>query len=427
MNVYIERRKKLVKNVKNNSLVIIFGSRDRYRNNDVKYRFRQNSNFLYLTGINEPNAICIIEKTKIGEPITSVFSKKKNKKETIWDDSIIGQEELIKSYSIDYAFSINHFEEKISSFAKDKDFLYYISENKKYYKKYLSNLLKNGSKNNNTTFLNINEVVNDQRLIKDGIEVSLMKESSRISSIAHLELLNKIKPGVMEYQLESVFLKSCMDLGAREQAYNPIFASGDNACVLHYSKNTNQLNNNDLILIDAGCEYKGYASDITRTYPIGGTFNNEQKIIYEIVLHAQKEAIKQCLVGKNWNDINAIIIKVISEGLSYFQIVKAHPEEIKERKLYKDFYMHSPGHWLGLDVHDSGNYKKNGSWCPFQKNMCLTIEPGIYINKKNNVVQEKWKGIGIRIEDDILITEKQCEILSMPVPKEIEEVEHAIK
>ena len=274
---------------------------------------------------------------------------------------------------------------------------------------------------------NINHFVHGIRIIKDSFELDNIRKSSYISSESHLKVLSNIKPNIMEYQIESIFLKNCMDLGASEQAYNAIVAAGKNACTLHYSENNDIVKDNDLILIDAGCEYNGYASDITRTYPVNGRFNSEQKVIYEIVLHAQKEAIKYCQIGNSWKIVNEIIVNILSEGLQYFKIIKNNLSEIIEKQLYKTFYMHSPGHWLGLDVHDVGNYKKNREWCVFRENMYLTIEPGIYIREDNKTVEEKWKGIGIRIEDDILIKKTKNEILSELVPKDIKEIEYAIK
>ena len=427
MSMYTIRRKKLLEKIESESITIIFGSRDKYRNSDVKYNFRQNSNFLYLIGLNEPDAICIIEKGRENKYLTTIFSKESNHSNKIWEDNILGKDDIIDKYDADYALDIRNFEKILSNTLKNFKTVYFSSENKKYYEKYIKNQLKK-EKLHLYDIININHLVHEQRLIKDASEISIIRKSSKISSIAHLEVLNKVKPGIMEYQLESVFLKSCMDMGAKEQAYNPIFASGANSCTLHYSKNNSILKKNELILIDAGCEYKNYASDITRTYPINGKFNAEQKVIYEIVLCAQKEAIKHCKIGKTWQDINLMVIKIISEGLNYFKVVKETSSSIIEKKIYKEFYMHSPGHWLGLDVHDVGEYKRNDEWIKFKSNMYLTIEPGIYIREDNSYVHNKWKNIGVRIEDDILIKEaNDNEILSKLVPKDIKEIENVLK
>jgi Xaa-Pro aminopeptidase len=427
MSIYIKRRKELAKELENNSLTIIFGSREKYRNNDIKYKFRQNSNFLYLIGLNKPNTISLLEK-KNDNIIISIFSPKSNAKDLIWDDDIMEKKEIIDNYRVDYVFSIDEFEKKVFFFIKNKNTIYYISEDRKYYKNYILYILYK-YKFKDRFVKDINYIVHNHRILKDKKEVELVKKACLISSKAHINIINKIRPSIKEYELEAAFLKECMSLGGVQQAYNPIFASGDNACILHYSKNNKLLNDNELILIDAGCEYKNYASDITRTYPINGTFNQEQKLLYEIVLHAQKEAIKICKIGKNWNDINKTIIDIISYGLKYLNILNESVENIIDKKLYKHFYMHGPGHWIGLDVHDTGDYKKNDNWVSFQKNMYLTIEPGIYISKKNLDinVDDKWKGIGIRIEDDILIKEVNNEILSKSIPKEIKDIEDAIK
>lgn len=426
MKIYIERRNKILRKLKDDGIIIIFGNRDKYKNNDVKYRFRQNSDFLYLAGLNEPNSIMVIKKLDVNSFETILFRKKKSYTEKIWENNHGSDKEIINTYEIDYTYDIKNFERYIAKYLIGKNTVYYISENKTYYKNYIKNIL-NKFDIKKKHIKNINHFVHGIRIIKDSFELDNIRKSSYISSESHLKVLSNIKPNIMEYQIESIFLKNCMDLGASEQAYNAIVAAGKNACTLHYSENNDIVKDNDLILIDAGCEYNGYASDITRTYPVNGRFNSEQKVIYEIVLHAQKEAIKYCQIGNSWKIVNEIIVNILSEGLQYFKIIKNNLSEIIEKQLYKTFYMHSPGHWLGLDVHDVGNYKKNREWCVFRENMYLTIEPGIYIREDNKTVEEKWKGIGIRIEDDILIKKTKNEILSELVPKDIKEIEYAIK
>ena len=426
MDIYKKRRNSLTDKLSNNSVAIIFGSSEKIRNKNMKYKFRQNSNFLYLTGLNEPNCIALLEK-KNNKISYILFTQKVEKKDIIWNNNILGQKKIIQYYQPDYAFSSKEFKERFRHFIKGKDYFYFISDHIKYYDKY-KNYISNKYEIEKINIININNIVHNLRMTKDDEEIKNINKSHSISTLAHNQIVPYIKEGIKEYELEAIFIKECILNGSSEQSYQPIFASGDNSCILHYNKNNRRMKKNELILIDAGCEYNFYSSDVTRTYPINKNFSKEQQALYEIVLFAQKQAISLCKPGISWNDINNIIINIISQGLKDLKILAGDINNIIERKQYKNFYMHSPGHWMGLDVHDVGEYKNEENQCVhFRENMYISIEPGIYVNRCNLDVPEKWRGIGIRIEDNLLITRYSYKVLSNNIPKEILDIENAMR
>lgn len=250
-----------------------------------------------------------------------------------------------------------------------------------------------------------------------------MKRAATISAAAHRQAMKICQPGMYEYELEAEILHGFMKAGSRAAAYNSIVGSGDNACILHYVDNARQMKSGDLVLIDAGCELEHYASDITRTFPVSGTFSKEQRAIYQLVLDAQAAAIDTIKPGNHWNEPHEVSVKVITEGLVKLGLLKGNVETLIEEEKYKQFYMHKIGHWLGMDVHDVGDYKIAGLWRVLEPGMIMTVEPGIYIAPDDESVAKKWRGIGVRIEDDVLITKTGYEILSIDAPKNIDEIE----
>jgi Xaa-Pro aminopeptidase len=271
--------------------------------------------------------------------------------------------------------------------------------------------------------LSIEPLLHQMRLIKRAAEIRLMKRAANITADAHRHLMQKCRPGLAEYQLEGEFLYHCVQQGAREQAYPPIVASGVNACVLHYTGNSNILQDGDLLLIDAGCEYGYYASDVTRTIPINGRFSPEQRALYQLVLKAQYAAIAQICPGRRFNAAHDAAVEVLTQGLIKLKLLKGPTSKQIQKEGYKKYYMHKSSHWLGMDVHDVGSYKKHQQWCKLRPGMVLTIEPGIYIPPDDSSVPPQWRGIGIRIEDDLLVTPDGHEVLTKNAPKEIDEIE----
>jgi Xaa-Pro aminopeptidase len=266
-------------------------------------------------------------------------------------------------------------------------------------------------------------ILHEMRLFKDEDEISIMKKACSISAQAHIRAMKSVKPGMFEYELEAEYVHEFMKNGARDCAYTPIVGSGNNSCILHYNQNDRKMENGDLVLVDAGCEYQGYASDITRTFPVNGKFSPEQKLIYEIVLEAHKNCIEMLKPGISWMDVHRQSIETITKGLIEINLLSGSLEENIEKENYSKFYMHRVGHWLGLDVHDVGGYGSEGDWRLMEPGMVTTIEPGIYIKEGLEGVPEEFHKIGVRIEDDVLITDDGYEILSSEVPVDVESIE----
>lgn len=269
----------------------------------------------------------------------------------------------------------------------------------------------------------LDHLLHEMRLFKDDDEIELMRQAGEISAQGHVRAMQFCKPGVMEYQLEAEILHHFTMNGCRQPAYSSIVGGGKNACILHYIENDQPLEDGDLVLIDAGCELENYAGDITRTFPVNGRFNEPQKAIYQLVLDAQAACIELCKPGVLWNDVHEASVRVLTQGLVDLGLLKGDVDKLIEAGDYREFYMHRIGHWLGMDVHDVGDYKVDGEWRPLAPGMVMTVEPGIYIAPDNENVEPQWRGIGVRIEDDVLITVSGCEILTHSVPKEINDIE----
>ena len=275
--------------------------------------------------------------------------------------------------------------------------------------------------------LSLDSILHEMRLIKESNEMDLMKQAANITTEAHIRAMQSVRPGMYEYQLEAEYLYAFNKNGARSPAYNSIVGGGNNSCILHYVENNAELKDGDLVLVDAGCEYKYYASDVTRTFPVNGKFSPEQREIYSIVLEAHKQSMEQAKPGNKWNLMHEKSVEVIVEGLLSIGLLQGSRDEIIDKGEYSKFYMHRIGHWLGMDVHDVGSYKQDGDWRPLEEGMVMTVEPGIYILDSMEGVDDKWKGIGVRIEDDIAITDSGFEILTPDVPRTIEEVEQTVQ
>jgi Xaa-Pro aminopeptidase len=272
-------------------------------------------------------------------------------------------------------------------------------------------------------FVDLTKTVHEMRLIKSLAEINLMRQAAEISAIAHNRAMEVCRPGMNEYQIEAEMVYQFQSHGARYSAYTPIVSSGIQTCTLHYNDNNRIIKNNSIVLIDAGCEYQNYASDVSRTFPANGRFSAAQRAIYDIVLEAQLAGIQAVRPGAQWGAIQNAIVKVITQGLIDLKLLKGTLRDLLEKKAYTKFYMHGAGHWLGLDVHDVGRYKIDDAWRRLQPGMTLTVEPGIYISEKTPGVPKQWHNTGVRIEDDILVTKKGCEVLSAGTPKTIEEIE----
>lgn len=414
------------------SIVILPAAPTCRRNGDYDYAYRQNSDFYYLTGFEEPDSVAIlIPKRKNGEYI--LFARPRDRSSEIWEGRRAGLEGARKIFGANESFSIAQLEEKLPELLEGRCQLYYpIGLDKNFDEIILKAINKLRGKIRNglqppIAIIDCTETIHEMRLIKSPAEIQAMRKAASISVDAHLRAMQKCKPLMYEYELEAELQYEFNRQGARYPAYTSIVGSGENSCILHYNTNNQKIKDGDIVLIDAGCEYLNYASDITRTFPANGKFSLEQKTIYNIVLEAQIAGIKAIRPGVSWNTIQDVIVKIITQGLIDIKLLKGNLKTLIQKQAYFNFYMHKSGHWLGLDVHDAGRYKINGKWRELKEGMTLTVEPGIYISADIPNIPKKWQGIGVRIEDDILVTKKGADVLTKRLPKTVEDIENLMK
>ena len=423
--IYKSRRINLSEKLPKNSVLLIPGANTQYRNADSAYAFRQDSNFYYLSGFCEPDSLMAIINNDDG--INSIiFVPPKDKLKEIWDGHRSGPIGAVKEFLFDKAYDNSEIDNMMPEILFGCDqVLYPIGKKNGFDQKVIDWTTEASSKDRHSKSINIldaSSTIGNARLIKDDHEISLIKKACDISAEAHIEAMKNVKNAESEQSIESLYVYEFSKRGGRFPAYTPIVAGGENACVLHYIENNKKLNKNELLLVDAGCEYEMYASDITRTYPISGKFSKEQLEIYKIVLHAMNAAIDKVKDGNNIMEPQQISEKIITNGLVELGLLHGDPEDLHKKGAFKDFYMHKIGHWLGLDVHDAGDYMEGDDFIKFKPGMITTIEPGIYISRSMDV-DDKWKGIGIRIEDDILVTKDGNENLTKKVPSDPAEIE----
>jgi Xaa-Pro aminopeptidase len=422
------RRNQLMSKMPYNSIAILTAAPEKSRNKDVLYPYRQDSDFFYLTGFQEPDAMVILITGKKNNQYL-MFCRGRNIKKEIWDGRRVGPDGAKKKYGASEAFTVDSIEEILPKILDDRGKIYYSMGKNPFFDEILVRHVKAKRGNAGSTsipsdlFANLDNLLHEMRLFKSSVEQKIMKKAATISALAHRRAMKSCMPGMYEYQLQAEIEYEFTVAGASFPAYGSIVGGGDNGCILHYVENSSKLKDGDLVLIDAGCELQNYAADITRTFPINGKFTPEQKMIYDIVLEAQIAGIDACLAGNQWNEPHNATVNIITQGLLDLGIMKGSFNEAVEKKTYTDFYMHRAGHWLGMDVHDVGDYKLNEQWRTFQPGMVTTIEPGIYISPDNKNVDECWRGIGIRIEDDVLVTEGVPNTLSSDAPKTISEIE----
>ncbi len=425
-SIFTERRQRLGANLPPNAAIVIAGASTQYRNADSSYAFRQDSNFWYLTGFNEAEATLVVltDNSKTAKSIA--FVPEKDKLKEIWDGYRAGPEGAVKDHGFDEAYNNSEINDQLPELLKGRDRVFYpVGKNAGLDQNIIEWIKTAKSKDRHSSAIDIADAtskVGNQRLIKDAHEIDLMKKACRISAESHVEAMKFVKPGMTEQEMEAFYLYEFAKRGGRFSAYTPIVAGGENACVLHYVENSKPLLDGDLLLVDAGCEYNFYASDITRTFPVSGKFTDAQLAIYEVVLEAESKAIAAVSVNNNVMDAQIISEKVVTQGLIDLGILKGSLDDLHAKGAFKEFYMHKIGHWLGIDVHDAGDYMEDDQFMQFKPGMVTTIEPGIYIPSSANV-DDKWKGIGIRIEDDILVTPDGNENLTEFVPSNPKEIE----
>ena len=424
-SIYKNRRNNLKNSLPDNSVLLIQGAELLYRNADSTFPFRQDSSFYYMSGFCEPSSLIAIVKDK--ENISSIaFVPPKDKLKEIWDGYRAGPIGAVEDFLFDKAFDNTQIDVMLPDILHGSEqVLYPIGKKQGFDQKVIDWTTSAASKDRHSKSINIidaSSIIGNTRLIKDDHEIALIKEACDISAEAHIAAMKSVKNGDSEQQIESLYIHEFSKRGARYPAYNPIVAGGENACVLHYVENNQILEESDLLLVDAGCEYQMYAADITRTFPVSGKFSEEQLAVYEVVLDAMNAAIDCVKEGNSIMKPQEASEKVITEGLVKIGLLEGDPVELHKSGAYKDFYMHKIGHWLGLDVHDAGDYMEGDEFMKFKPGMITTIEPGIYISSSMNV-DDKWKGIGVRIEDDILVTKDGNENLTKKVPSDPKEIE----
>jgi len=423
---FVKRRKQLMRTVGKDGIAILSASPVRQRNRDVEYPYRQESDFLYLSGFSEPEAVLVLVPGRTSGQFL-LFCRESDPKQEIWHGRRAGLAGAVAEYGADDAFPITDMDEILPGLMEGRKRVFYtMGQDEGFDRRVVEWVNQLRAKVRSglqapSEFIDLDYHLHDLRLFKSRSEVATMREAARISMRAHKRAMQICRPGMMEYELEAEFLHEFRLAGA-EPAYSSIVGGGENGCILHYTENNQKLNDGELVLIDAGAEHDGYASDVTRTFPINGTFSPAQKEIYELVLASQEAAFRKAKPGNHWNDPHEAAVKVLTKGLLELGLLKGKLNELIKDGAYRQFYMHRTGHWLGMDVHDVGEYKVGDGWRLLEAGMVMTVEPGLYIMPARGV-PKRYHNIGVRIEDDIVITRDGYDLLSKGIPKTVAEIE----
>lgn len=432
-DVYRKRRQALFAAMEPDSVAVLPTAATVRRNADTEFSFRHDSDFYYLSGFSEPDSVVVITTgSRRGLHRFILFVRERDRKQEIWNGRRAGPAGAKRRYGADEAYPIAQLDRILPGLLENRASIYYPMGTRRDFDSRViewRNTVLTKVRAGITApskIVALDQILHEMRLFKDSTEIALMRRSAAIAAGAHQRAMAACRPGMFEYELEAEILHEFLRHGARSPAYSTIVGSGENSCILHYTENDVAMKNGDLVLIDAGAEYAGYASDITRTFPINGTFSPEQRAVYSVVLAAQQAAIAQARPGKRWNDPHDAAVKVLTGGLVKLGLLKGRVPDLIKNKAYTPFYMHRTGHWLGMDVHDVGDYREGGKWRTLEPGMVLTVEPGLYISAGTKSVPKRWWNIGIRIEDDVLITRSGNEVLSRDCPKEIDAIERLV-
>ena len=425
-----ERRDILAGEMGLRSIAIIATSPVAMRNRDADYKFRSDSSFFYLTGFAEPEAVAVIETFDTEEEgySYSLFCRERDREMEIWNGYRAGVDGAVDDYDADEAYAIDLLDDEILEKLQNKDKLFYRIGQQADFDAHVAKWIATASGESRkgalvpAQVIQLDRIIDELRLHKSADELELMQIASDISAEAHTRAMQMVKPGMMEYALEAE-LNYVFGKNGCVPSYNSIVGGGANGCILHYVENDKELKNGDLVLIDAACEYQLYASDITRTFPVNGKFSPEQKALYEVILKAQIAAIDAVRVGNSYKEPHHVAVRIMVQGLLDLGLMQGNLEEIIQKESFRQFYMHGTGHWLGMDVHDVGSYKQGGDWRTYEEGMVVTVEPGLYIAPDDETVDAKWRGIGIRIEDDVAVTKNGPRVLTAAVVKSVEEIE----
>lgn len=425
---FARRRKNFMALMAPNSIAIIPSAREQVRSRDTHFSFRQDSDFYYLSGFNEPEAVLVLMPGRRHGQFV-IFCRERNPDMEIWHGYRAGPEGACERYGADDAFPSGDIDDILPGLLEGRERVYYSMGRRAEFDRHIMGWVNSirGKEASGAVppgeFTDLDHMLHELRLYKSAAEIRLLRRAADITAKSHIRAMKACQVGLYEYQLEAELQYGFATAGARSAAYPSIVGSGSNACVMHYVENDSKMREGELVLIDAGCELECYASDVTRTFPVNGQFSTEQRVLYELVLKAQLAAIAAIKPGNHWNQPHDASVKVITEGLVALGLLKGSVANLIKREAYKTFYMHRVGHWLGLDVHDVGDYRVDDEWRLLEPGMVMTVEPGIYIGADNTKVAKKWRGIGIRIEDDVVVTESGCDVLSRGVPKTVEEIE----
>ncbi|MEC7119762.1 MAG: aminopeptidase P N-terminal domain-containing protein [Pseudomonadota bacterium] len=430
--VFAQRRARLMAMMGDSSLALIPTSQVKIRNADADYAFRADSSFFYLTGFAEPEAVAVLAPSS--DAPYQLFCRERDPAKEIWDGRRAGTQGAVERFGADQAYPIAELDTWLPKLMTGKKRLYVRLGQDPQFDQQVSGWLKqvavmqrHGGK---VPFeiIQLDHLIDEMRLIKDETELMWMRQAAQISAAAHVRAMQTVRVGMPEYALEAELLYVLQQHGCKT-AYNSIVGGGQNACILHYVENNQPLRANDLVLIDAGAELNHYAADITRTFPVNGRFTAPQKALYQVVLDAQLAAIAMVRVGQHCKAYHEVAVRELTAGLLRLGLLQGELQDLIESGAYRRFYMHGTGHWLGLDVHDVGSYKDDAGeqWRPLQAGMVLTVEPGLYVAVDDDTVDPQWRGIGIRIEDDVLVTEGEPEVLTSAVPKTIAEIEQLMQ
>jgi Xaa-Pro aminopeptidase len=426
--IFQQRRQQLMQAMVDNSVALIASGKEVIRNRDTHYPFRPQSDFYFLTGFNEPDAVLMLSKTVDGLK-SHLWCRAKDKEKEIWDGYRLGIEAAPKALALDSATDVLQLNHELVTALADQSVVYFSFEQGD---TWLSSLMSAIQQLKRRVRLGVSAppaihdldpLLHEQRLIKDKVAQLGLRQAAQVTVAGHLAAMQAAKTAQFEYHLQAAIEGAFKQQGAKHQAFNSIVASGENACVLHYNENNAPLHASDLVLIDAGAEMDGYAGDCTHTFPLSGRFSTEQATIYNLVLTAQQAALALIKPGTPYDAPHQAAVRVICQGLIDLGLLNDSLDNAIESGSYKAFYMHQTGHWLGNDVHDVGQYKVAGRWRALKVGMALTVEPGIYISPENQQVEARWRGIGVRIEDSVLITETGYECLTAGLPRTVEEIE----
>jgi Xaa-Pro aminopeptidase len=423
--LYAARRQRLA-TLMQEGVALVATAPERVRNRDSHYPYRFDSYFYYLTGFIEPQAVLVLVAGK--SPKSILFCRNRDPEREIWDGFRYGPEAARERFAFDEAHPIGELDEVLPKLLEDQPVLYYpVGAEADWDARVMRwlNIVRAKSRAGIAAPERLHDVralLDDMRLVKDEQELVTMRRAARIAAAAHRRAMQAARPGRMEYEIEAELLHEFRRNGAQFPAYSPIVAAGAHSCILHYIDNDARLREGDLLLIDAGCELDGYASDITRTFPVNGRFSGAQREVYELVLASQRAAMAKVRSGNLWNEPHDAALRVLAQGMLDLKLLSGSLDEVLEKETYKRFYMHRTGHWLGLDVHDAGEYKRQGNWRRLAPGMALTVEPGLYIRAADDV-PERLRDIGVRIEDDVVVTAGECEVITAEAPKLVDDIE----